>query len=86
MLNMTLPFWTAPKGILILNGKYDDMHSMWYFNIGTQIMFTMMIGPMINQAGMFSSNILKTFLRWKDRGWSLSLERCEKYEETNTDT
>ena len=75
---MSLPFLAVRNEFLILNGKYDDFHSMWYFNIGTQIMLTMLIGPIIQQFGMLKALIFKNVRRWFDRDFRFSLNSFDK--------
>lgn len=69
---MSLPFVQVPEGFALLNGKYDDLYSAWYLNIGTQITLIMILGAILPQVLMFKSWIISTIRRWNDKGavWS----------------
>jgi len=68
-------------GIPILNGKYRDFDTDWYFDVGAKIMMATLANTVAPFFSKLFEPILKCSLRWWDRGRKHHLKKHSNWED-----
>tara|TARA_B110000285_G_C14479506_1_gene319145 strand:+ start:102 stop:497 length:396 start_codon:yes stop_codon:yes gene_type:complete len=76
-LNFYMQFLNLGIGSVLIDNNFTGFNVNWYMNSGVYLMQTMIINIGSSSASEFGIMIPNLFERWKDRGFSLTLQKGE---------